>query len=105
MSKAIWAKSTMAAAGVLGILAASPSDAKNGQVSGIGHVLLISIDGFHAVDLANCTASGLCPNLARLGEHGSTYSNAVDDQAVGFLPRPLGAAHRRHVAEHRGVLR
>ena len=30
------------------------------------HVLLISIDGFHASDLATCEAQGLCPNLASL---------------------------------------
>ena len=31
-----------------------------------GHVLLISIDGFHASDLATCRAQNLCPTLASL---------------------------------------
>jgi hypothetical protein len=31
------------------------------------HVLLISIDGFHASDLATCKAKALCPTLASLG--------------------------------------
>ncbi|HEY2545583.1 MAG TPA: hypothetical protein VGI46_05930, partial [Candidatus Acidoferrum sp.] len=35
--------------------------------NGIRHVLLISIDGMHAVDYANCVASKTCPNLAALG--------------------------------------
>ena len=31
-----------------------------------GHVLLISIDSFHASDLATCRAQNLCPTLASL---------------------------------------
>jgi hypothetical protein len=34
----------------------------------IRHVLLISIDGMHAVDFKNCVASDTCPHLAELGE-------------------------------------
>ena len=30
------------------------------------HVLLISIDGMHAVDFKNCASAGTCPNLAAL---------------------------------------
>src|SRR5215469_1954390 len=33
---------------------------------GIQHVLLLSVDGLHAVDLANCLQAGTCPNLERL---------------------------------------
>src|SRR6516225_3080782 len=40
------------------------------------HVLLISIDGFHASDLATCEAQGLCPNLASLARFGTTYADA-----------------------------
>ena len=32
------------------------------------HVLLISIDGMHAVDYENCVKNNTCPNLAALGE-------------------------------------
>ncbi len=37
------------------------------------HVLLLSIDGMHAVDFLNCAKSGLCPNLAALGKTGINY--------------------------------
>jgi hypothetical protein len=48
---------------------------------GIRHVLLISVDGMHAVDYLNCSkgiagANGgepYCPNLAELGENGVNY--------------------------------
>ena len=30
------------------------------------HVLLLSVDGLHAIDLANCIAAETCPNLAEL---------------------------------------
>jgi hypothetical protein len=37
------------------------------------HVLLLSIDGFHAVDYLNCVKAGTCPNLAALGKTGVNY--------------------------------
>jgi hypothetical protein len=52
----------------------------------IRHVLLLSIDGFHAVDLQKCIASHLCPNLARLSEHGSTYANAATTKPSDSFP-------------------
>jgi hypothetical protein len=77
---------------------------------GIRRVLLISIDGMHAVDFANCT-SGLaginggasyCPNLAALGETGTTYTDASTSKpsdsfpglmalVTGGSPRTVGA--------------
>src|SRR5262245_5254716 len=51
----------------------------------IEHVLLISIDGFHAVDLSTCIASNLCPHLAGLAQHGTTYANAFTTK-----PHPTG---------------
>ena len=98
MSNAIWARSTLVAAGVLGVISASPSHAADHHHARIEHVLLISIDGFHAVDLANCTASGLCPNLAALGGHGSTYTNASttkpSDSFPGLLAQLTGGTPR-----------
>jgi hypothetical protein len=35
---------------------------------GIRRVLLISIDGMHAVDYQNCVADGYCPALSALGQ-------------------------------------
>jgi hypothetical protein len=58
------------------------------------HVLLISIDGFHASDLATCEAQGLCPNLDSLASHGTTYANAhasePSDSAPGLMALVTG---------------
>jgi hypothetical protein len=59
-----------------------------------GHVLLISIDGFHASDLATCEAQSLCPNLASLAHFGSTYTDAhtsePSDSAPGLMALATG---------------
>ena len=59
-----------------------------------GHVLLISIDGFHASDLATCETQGLCPNLASLAHYGTTYTNAhtsePSDSAPGLMALATG---------------
>jgi predicted AlkP superfamily pyrophosphatase or phosphodiesterase len=64
----------------------------------IRHVLLLSVDGLHAVDLKNCIASHLCPNLARLSEHGSTYANAAttkpSDSFPGLLAQLTGGTSK-----------
>jgi hypothetical protein len=61
---------------------------------GVRRVLLISIDGMHAVDFANCT-SGLaginggasyCPNLAALGETGTTYTDTSTSKPSDSFP-------------------
>jgi Type I phosphodiesterase / nucleotide pyrophosphatase len=68
----------------------------------IQHVLLISIDGMHAVDFANCVASKTCPTLAALGEHGVTYTRTTTSRpsdsfpglmalVTGGTPRTVGA--------------
>src|SRR5580700_3126685 len=78
---------TVALAGLAGLLASPSSQADQPhQVSQIKRVLLISIDGFHAVDLANCTAAGTCPNLDRLADHGSTYTNASTTKPSDSFP-------------------
>ena len=60
----------------------------------IKHVMLISIDGMHAVDFANC-AHGLasinsgtpyCPNLASLGKAGITYTAASTSKPSDSFP-------------------
>jgi hypothetical protein len=59
------------------------------------HVVLISVDGLHASDLAACDAHGLCPNLAALSGAGTTYSNATtsdpSDSAPGLMGLVTGA--------------
>ena len=68
----------------------------------IRHVLLISIDGMHAVDYANCVASNTCPHLAELGETGVNYTRTSTSRpsdsfpglmalVTGGTPRTVGA--------------
>jgi Type I phosphodiesterase / nucleotide pyrophosphatase len=78
--------------------------------NGIRHVLLISIDGMHALDFINCTGglSGVnggkpfCPNLAGLATHGVSYLDASTSKpsdsfpglmaiVTGGSPRTVGA--------------
>jgi arylsulfatase A-like enzyme len=42
----------------------------------VRHVVLISVDGLHQVDLANFVAAHPASTLARLADHGVEYSNA-----------------------------
>ncbi len=47
------------------------------------HVLLISIDGMHAVDFENCVTANTYPNLASLGRDGVNYTRT----SLRFIPR------------------
>ncbi len=60
----------------------------------MNHVLLISVDGMHALDFLNC-ATGVpgvnngapyCPNLAQLGVNGITYTNASTSKPSDSFP-------------------
>jgi len=59
------------------------------QRNGIRRVLLVSIDGMHAVDYANCANGGYCPNLAALGQTGVNYTRTStskpSDSAPGLM--------------------
>ena len=66
------------------------------------HVLLISIDGMHAVDYENCVASKTCPHLAALGKTGVHYTRTSTSRpsdsfpglmaiVTGGSPRTVGA--------------
>jgi len=66
------------------------------------HVLLISIDGMHAVDYENCVASKTCPHLAALGTTGVSYTRTTSARpsdsfpglmaiVTGGSPRTVGA--------------
>ncbi|HEX4642585.1 MAG TPA: alkaline phosphatase family protein [Candidatus Acidoferrales bacterium] len=68
----------------------------------IRHVLLISIDGMHAVDFKNCVEAKTCPHLAELGETGVTYTRTSTSRpsdsfpglmalVTGGTPRTVGA--------------
>jgi len=54
--------------------------------NGIRHVLLISIDGMHAVDYQNCVKGGYCPHLAALGETGVNYTNTSTSKPSDSFP-------------------
>jgi len=69
---------------------------------GSRHVLLISIDGMHAVDYENCVASNTCPTLAALGKTGVNYTRTTTSRpsdsfpglmalVTGGSPRTVGA--------------
>lgn len=64
----------------------------------VRHVLLISVDGLHEVDLARCIASGGCPQLAALTRHGVLYSDAStprpSDSFPGLLAQVTGGPPR-----------
>ena len=72
----------------------------------IKHVLLISIDGMHGVDFANCSQGlasingGLayCPNLAKLAQTGVVYTQAltprISDSFPGLLALITGGTPR-----------
>jgi Type I phosphodiesterase / nucleotide pyrophosphatase len=50
------------------------------------HVLLISIDGMHAVDYQNCVASKTCPNMAALGRTGVHYTRTTTSRPSDSFP-------------------
>ncbi|HYL61969.1 MAG TPA: alkaline phosphatase family protein, partial [Candidatus Methylomirabilis sp.] len=69
---------------------------------GVRHVLLISIDGMHALDYENCVASNTCPTLAALGRTGVNYTRTTTSRpsdsfpglmalVTGGSPRTVGA--------------
>lgn len=68
----------------------------NGAVgsSRIKHVLLLSIDGMHAVDFYNCSheisgtnrSNPYCPNLAKLGQRAINYVAAVSSKPSDSFP-------------------
>jgi hypothetical protein len=102
-----WKAGILTAALILSTVSTVYAGPKNGQWDGDGHrrirhVLLISIDGMHAVDFANCVAANTCPHLAELGETGVTYTRTSTSRpsdsfpglmalVTGGTPRTVGA--------------
>jgi len=84
-------------------LAAGAYAQGNGQIK---HIMLISIDGMHAVDFQNCVhgVAGVndgrpyCPNLAKLNRNGVSYVNAstskTSDSFPGLMTIVTGATPR-----------
>jgi hypothetical protein len=70
--------------------------------NGVRRVMLISIDGMHALDYENCAKGGFCPNLAALGRTGVNYARTSTSRpsdsfpglmalVTGGTPRTVGA--------------
>lgn len=100
----IFALSLLAAS--IAFTAAAQNQDHDFDRSPIQHVLLISIDGMHAVDFQNC-ANGIaginngapyCPNLASLGTHGINYvaanTSKPSDSFPGLMNIVTGATPR-----------
>jgi len=60
---------------------ADPDDRREVQ-----RVLLISIDGMHAVDFENCAKNNTCPHLAGLATRGVTYTRASASKPSDSFP-------------------
>jgi predicted AlkP superfamily pyrophosphatase or phosphodiesterase len=54
--------------------------------NGIRRVLLISVDGMHALDYENCVSGGYCPNLAALGKTGVNYTRTSTSKPSDSFP-------------------
>jgi hypothetical protein len=110
-------QSMLAVALSIGLIAtAFPSPARANDDLGDGHkikhVLLISVDGLHALDVANYVAAHPNSALAELAEHGITYSNARtpanSDSFPGLLALITGGSPISHglfydVSYNRGI--
>ncbi len=83
----------------LGLLA-SASLCAAAQAADIEHVLLISIDGLHALDVAHFVESHPNSTLAALAEHGATFTNArtpsLSDSFPGLLALVTGGSPISH---------
>jgi Type I phosphodiesterase / nucleotide pyrophosphatase len=79
---------------------AAKANDERGEGHKIKHVLLISVDGLHALDVANYVAAHPGSALAELSRHGITYSNARtpanSDSFPGLLALVTGGSPISH---------
>jgi len=75
-----------AAALALSALLSQPAHADGRDDHGIRRVLLVSIDGMHAVDYENCIVGGYCPNLAALATTGVRYTRTSTSRPSDSFP-------------------
>src|SRR5207244_1965738 len=66
--------------------APSASSLQDGERGRIRHVLLLSIDGMHALDFENCASQGTCPHLAALATSGVTYPRTSASRRSDSFP-------------------
>ena len=85
----------LASAASFGLAAIPPAVAAPVVAHGYKHVLVISVDGLHAVDVANFIQAFPDSNLAKLAQHGVVYPNAFttapSDSYPGLLAQFTGA--------------
>jgi hypothetical protein len=87
---------------LIGAAFSAPARANDevGEGHKIKHVLLISVDGLHALDVANYVAAHPHSGLAELAGHGITYSNARtpanSDSFPGLLALVTGGSPVSH---------
>src|SRR6202166_664354 len=100
--------------GLIGSSFSTPARADDevGEGHKIKHVLLISVDGLHALDVANYVKNHPGSALAELAGHGITYSNARtpanSDSFPGLLALVTGGSPLSHglfydVSYNRGI--
>lgn len=87
---------TLFAAAALSCLATTAA----AQSGNIKHILLISVDGLHALDVSNYVAKNPGAALAELASHGVTYTNAWtpsnSDSFPGLLALVTGGSEVSH---------
>ncbi len=72
---------------VLSAFAAPPAFSDESAGDAVSrHVLLISIDGMHALDFHNCTIANTCPNLAALAGSGVNYTRTSTSKPSDSFP-------------------
>src|SRR6266851_8440335 len=88
--------------GLIGATFSAPARANDelGDGHKIKHVLLVSVDGLHALDVARFVESHPNSALAELSSHGVTYSNArtpaLSDSFPGLLALVTGGSPLSH---------
>jgi len=87
--------------GLLGTTLPAPISAHDDEGEGhTKHVLLVSVDGLHALDVANYVAAHPHSALAELSSHGITFSNARtpanSDSFPGLLAQITGGSPVSH---------
>jgi len=82
------------------LVSAQDDNAQDEGNGGVKHVLLISVDGLHALDVANYVAAHPGSALAQLTGHGVTFSNARtpanSDSFPGLLAQVTGGSPVSH---------
>jgi len=93
-SNVLFALSTALASTLAGPALANGQHSDSVGTGKVKHVLLLSVDGMHAVDFTNCSrgiagvnnGDPYCPNLAALGHHGVNYVAASTSKPSDSFP-------------------